>query len=746
MGLTRRQFLKWAGVTGVGAVVFNGCRVPDHEIQVQSPVELPEDLVTGRDNYYATVAQVGAGSEGLLVRVMEGRAKKVEGNPDYPLNTGKHHIRSESMLQATYHPDRIKSPMLRIAKGGPFRAIEWPEALERLNKILGDADPASVLIATGPIRGKLADVTKSFAAGYGAQSMGLDPIDQTVLRTAIKRTYGQDALPDFDIAHADFIISFGADFLGTWIDPTHFMRGYGEFRQGEGRHRGHLIHFDSRYSVTAAAADEWKYVNPGSEGLLALAMASTIIREELGNAGASRALSGGDANSLSRYQASSIADQIGLSPSAIADLARRFAQAGKEGRALAIGGGSAGAHTNGVFNLTAIYALNFLVGSVNVPGGVIFNPARHQSQISGAPVREWKAALDAMRAGATKVLLIRDANLVHSLSAQLKVTEALDNLDTIVSFSSFLDDTTARADLILPGHTPFEEWGTDTPDLGPGYRTVAFQQPVVNRFRNTMAFGDVLIRTAAELGNAMPWGSMREAVRSDARELHSTNRGSVTQPTFEEFWKRSLERGGWWDQSDTEDGTPVPVILPRNPEFAEIPGDPVVFPLHLVPFEGHGIGTGQYAHLPWAQSVPDPLTTVVWSTWVELNPKTAARLNVKQDDVVTLESSSGAFISVPVYVNPATPPEVAAVPIGQGHEEFTTYAAGRGSNVLDILAQIEDTETGSLAWAGTRVRLTKTNVRVGLPKLEGIEEEVRQLPNEPVIEVFRHGEEDRSHS
>ena len=82
MVLTRRQFLKWAGVTGVGAVVFNGCRVPDHEIEVQSPVAMPEDLVTGRDNFYATVAQAGSASEGLLVRVMEGRAKKIEGNPD----------------------------------------------------------------------------------------------------------------------------------------------------------------------------------------------------------------------------------------------------------------------------------------------------------------------------------------------------------------------------------------------------------------------------------------------------------------------------------------------------------------------------------------------------------------------------------------------------------------------------------------------------------------------------------------
>lgn len=743
MGLTRRQFLKWAGVTGVGAVVFNGCRVPDHEIQVQSPVELPEDLVTGRDNYYATVAQVGAGSEGLLVRVMEGRAKKVEGNPDYPINTGKHHIRSETLLQAAYHPDRIKSPMVRIAKGGPFRAIGWPEALDRLGKILGDADPASVLLATGPIRGKLADVTKRFADGYGAKAMGFEPLELGVLRAAIKNVYSQDALPDFDIAHADFVLSFGADFLGTWIDPTHFMRGYGEFRQGEGRERGHLVQIDSRFSVTAAAADEWKYVRPGSEGLLALAMAHTIIRRNLGNADAARALTGGDVNRLARFQPNGVANAVGIRASDIEDLAERFA--GTHGRALAIGGGSAGAHTNGVFNLNAIYALNYLVGSVNVPGGVIFNPASGEAQVTGAPVRDWKAALDGMRSGDTKVLLVRDANLVHGLADELKVIDALDELDTIVSFSSFLDDTTARADLILPGHTPLEEWGTDNPDVGPGYRTVAFQQPVINRFRDTMAFGDVLIRVAADLGNAMPWESMRDAVRAEARDLHETKRGSVTQPTFEEFWKRSLERGGWWDQGETVSGTPTPPVLPQTSVPAQIAGDPRVFPFHLVPFEGHAIGAGQYAHLPWAQATPDPLTTVTWATWVEINPRTADQLNVKQDDVVTLESASGAFISVPVYVNPATPPQVAAVPMGLGHEHFTNYAAGRGSNVLDLLAQNEDTETGSLAWAGTRVRMTKTNVRVGLPKLEGIEE-ARQLPGEPVLEVFKPGEDDQAHS
>jgi len=731
--------MKWAGVTGVGAVIFNGCRVPDHEIQVQSPVELPEDLVSGRDNYYATVAQIGNASEGLLVRVMEGRAKKVEGNPDYPMNTGKHHLRSEALLQAAYHPDRIKSPMVRIAKGGPFRPIGWPEALERLEKILTDADPASVLLATGPIRGRLADVVKGFARGYGAKAMGLEAMDETVLRAAMKNVYGQDALPDFDIAHADRILSFGADFLGTWIDPTHFMRGYGEFRQGEGRERGNLTHIDSRFSLTSAAADTWLPVNPGSEGLLAMALIQTIVNKGLGDRNARRALTGGDVRHLNRFRPASVASRVGISPSVIEHLAVDFASG--KGRSLAIGGGSAGAHTNGVFNLTAIYALNYLVGAVNAPGGVILNPASGQSQIVGAPLREWNATLDDMRTGKISVLMVRDANIAYSLPGEVQAGSALDNVNTIVSFSSFLDETTARADLILPGHTALEEWGTDTPTLGPGYTTVAFQQPVINRFRDTLAFGDVLLRTANSLNVAsdIPWQSMRDAVRDVARDLHNTRRGSVVQRSFEEFWKRSLERGGWWDQSDTVAGVPTPPTLPRTAPQTPVVESARQFPLFLVPFEGHGVGVGQLAHLPWAQAVPDPITTVAWATWVELNPVTARQFNVKQDDVVILESHTGAHINVPVYVNPATPPRVAAVPMGQGHTQFSTYASGRGVNVLDIIAPLEDEETGALAWAGTRVRITKSNKRERLPKLEGLQEP-RQLPSpEEVILIHRVG-------
>jgi anaerobic selenocysteine-containing dehydrogenase len=743
MALTRRQFLKWAGATGIGAVVFNGCNVPDEEIQVQSPLQMPEDLVTGRDNYYATVYQSSSGSEGLRIRVMEGRAKKVEGNPDYPISEGKHGVRTEALLQALYHPDRIKNPLAKVGPQGPFRPIgEWNAAVGQLAELLRAADPKSVLLAVSPVRGVLATVVQQFADAYGAKLLGFDPVDQTVLREAMRRVFSQSTLPDFDLKNTNFLLSFGADFLGTWLAPTHFMRGYGEFRQGEGRPhgRGHLVHVESRFSTTAANADDWVYVNPGAEGLLAMSLAYVIIKEGLGDSGAARALTGGrGASALEEFQPGLVADRTGVSAERIVELAHAFADT-TNGPSMAIGGGSAGAHTNGLFNLTAIYSLNYLVGSVNKPGGIIFNPTTRVAQVNAAPLKEWRAALDQMRKGEIKVLLVRDANLLHGLPASLDAAGALRNVETIVSFSSFMDETTAEADLVLPGHTPLEEWGSDTAEPGPGYTVVGLQQPVVVPFANTLSFGDVLLQAARQLGlgGGLERENMREAVRDALRPLHQTGVGSVRKsnyPTFEEFWHRTLERGGWWDTSDKAGSqAPAPPRLPQSAVAPEFKGSPASFPFYLVPFESHSIGTGGLAHLPWLQAVPDPVTTVAWGTWVELNPKTAQRLNVREEDLVSVESPTGELIHAPVYVNPAAPPNVVGIPFGQGHTQSSRYAANRGANVFNILDPAQEEETGALAWAATRVRVVKTVRKQRIAKLEGVVP-ATQLQGQEIIQV-----------
>jgi anaerobic selenocysteine-containing dehydrogenase len=156
------------------------------------------------------------------------------------------------------------------------------------------------------------------------------------------------------------------------------------------------------------------------------------------------------------------------------------------------------------------------------------------------------------------------------------------------------------------------------------------------------------------------------------------------------------------------------------------------YPYALVVFPHASLGEGRGAALPWLQAAPDPLTSVVWQTWVELNPRLANRLGLAEGDVVALESSQGRIEAL-VYVHPAAPPDVLGVPLGQGHR-FGRWAAGRGANPMQLIAPLADTGSGGLAYAATRVRLTPTGRRVGLPKLEG-DVPAYQLPGQEVIQI-----------
>ena len=198
----------------------------------------------------------------------------------------------------------------------------------------------------------------------------MKPWTTTPNLAAVNNVFGQEKMPDFDLANTNFLLNFGADFLSTWLSPTRWSHAYGEFRQGEGRQRGTFYHVDSRFSMTGANADRWVPVTPGWEGHLALSLAYVIMSEGLAHPSADiGALTGGQGPSaLERFRPEAVAQRIGLTEEFAGDspedfiriLARNFANSRPS---LAIGGGSAGATSNGLFNLEAIYALNYLVGS-----------------------------------------------------------------------------------------------------------------------------------------------------------------------------------------------------------------------------------------------------------------------------------------------------------------------------------------------------------------------------------------------
>ena len=205
MAVTRRQFLTAVGGGAIGAVVAAACGVPEEEMFVQSPLGMPEDLVSGLDNWYATVAPGMPDSEGIVVRVMEGRAKKVEGNVDHPVNRGTHSPRSEALLQDLYHPDRIRGPLARVGErgAGQWEEIGWTDAITRiahqLEQIRAERDNRGVVVVTRPSVSAAGSVVDRFVDTYRGTYLGYEPLDQTNLRSVMKNLFGQDRLPDLDI-------------------------------------------------------------------------------------------------------------------------------------------------------------------------------------------------------------------------------------------------------------------------------------------------------------------------------------------------------------------------------------------------------------------------------------------------------------------------------------------------------------------------------------------------------------------
>jgi menaquinone reductase, molybdopterin-binding-like subunit len=716
--MQRRDFLKITAA-GSAAAALEGCGNPDHHLIRFIP---EEDLLPGIATWKPSICTLCPAGCGTLVRVMQGEAevirngqlgilkmglaKKIEGNPAHPISQGKLCPRGHGELQVTYHPDRIKTPLQRTGNrgSGQFREITWDEAIaqlvSQLSPLLAAKQPGQLAVIASPLRGQRKTVVGNLASAFKTVVIEFEFFDNCVVKSANLQSFGISALPTVDLGQSNYVISFGADFLGTWNSPVAQSLGYGQMRNGRPGQRGKFVQFESRVSQSGANADEWIACPGGAEGALALSLAHVIVNEKLRPANA--ALDLGD------YAPDKIEQQFGVPAATINRIAR---EAAANSPAVALIAGAAAAQANGLFNALAVNSLNLLLGSAGKPGGIQFSPFGNEGGATPSSASLPQQIVSA--SGSSKVLMLHNANPVFASPESAGVKAAIEKIPFVVSFGSFVDETSVLADLILPDSSPLESWLDTRAASGTTRSVSSVAPPVMQPLHNTRSMPDVLLEVAQHLGGAaakaLPWKTYEDALKTSVASHYQKATGfSVTAADGDDFWSKSTAAGGWWSNSSMA----PPILaakssgaLPKNssPQFD---GTPDEFPFHFLPFASQMFYDGSLAHLPWMQESPDPLSSVMWGTWVEINNRTAEKLGVKMGDTVEVASQHGK-LQAPALVTPAIAPDVIAMPVGQGHENFTRYATGRGANPISILAPMTVEGTGSFAWAATRVKISR---------------------------------------
>ncbi len=722
--MDRRGFFKLVG-TASGGLVTGACGKQARQI---IPVLVPEkEIVPGVEEWHPSVCrECGAGC-GIIARVMQAERqiavngekvrervaaiKKIAGNPLDPVSGGRLCARGEAAVEALYHPDRVRGPQKRSGQRGEaaFNPVAWEQALDEAAGLFAKAiekNPSQIAFLTQPIAGSRSATIASFLRAVGAPPVStIGVCDFTVERQAAELVFGWKGLPVYEVQDADYVVSIGADFLGGWISPVFYARRFGHLRQGRPRRRGWLVHAESRFSLTAGSADEWLPLRPGGEHALALALGHVLVKENL-------AVAKDRATAALRESFASVdfdrAAQISGIP---AEQIRRVArELGRSATPLVVAGASI-VQTNSVDAVVAASALNLLLGNVGREGGVLPPPPDADAVYAESRPRYYNLL---ERLESAELVVLDGVNPVYGLPATGKL---LAKAPAVLSFSAFVDDSSAYADLILPDHAPLESAAVVAPVAVPGMALTG-ARPFVRPLHETRATEEVLVELGKKLGRAVEIHTPERAFL----RVFSGQKVVKGYSGAEEFAKDCERQGGWWGEMRPQ-SRPVPLrSIPalREPQFE---GAPSEFPLYFQPYPSVQFGDGSSAHLPWMQELPDPVSSAMWGLPVEIDPKTAASLGLENGERVRVISPHGQ-IEAPVCVHPAAIPGVVSMAMGQGHTHAGRYASRRGANPLGLAAPVVEKQSGVFAFGATRVRIEKLGRRGGLVQFAAVDRQV----------------------
>lgn len=701
-GLSRRRFLQVLG--SASAVGVTGCADSRTQNLFPNLKGDPEQVPGVAQWYNSTCTECSAGC-GIQVRVREGRAVKVEGNPNNPINRGGLCALGQASLQALYDPDRIREPLKFDPATKTFKAVSWDEGYGLVVEALKDTKLKKAFI-TGELSGSSEELVNNFCKAFNAQHVTYDLLQPTALARASELVYGEYGIPEYSFAKAEVVLNFGADFLETWISPCGFARDWATARRGEKPIR--VVHVEPRLSLTGANADMWLKAAPGTEVEIALAVLKLLLNKGRGGNLSDEVISG-IKGLVREIDPAAVCERSGV-PYEKLVLTAQYLQDAKA--SLVVAGGAAAATNDGLPLQVATALLNLTLGNV---GTTVSISSLRKPKTSVAKIQSVIEQLNKEQPE-VDVVFVYGANPSFSLPSSYGFGYALKRAKLVVSFGSSLDETAAGAHVILPAHHSLESWGEQRP--APGVYNLI--QPTMQPVFNTRGFEDSLITIANKLDKKEAVGGVENFqayLKANWKNVHSA---AGAGGDFEMFWLKSLESGGYFAPRTAEGGQRVSV----NPSAFKLKFNQASFDkkevrvddLIVYPYPSVRSFDGRAANRPWLQELPDPITKIVWDSWAEINPETAKKLNISQGDTVNIRNFYGE-VNLPAYVTDFVHPGMVAVPLGQGHARYGRYAESvLGGSILELLPASGGDDVALLA---TRAKVSLGRGRPELAILQG---------------------------
>lgn len=675
-GVDRRDFLKLAGFS-FGGVVLAGCKSARMEKAIPFLIK-PEEVTPGVATWYATTCGGCSAGCGVLAKNRDGRPIKLEGIPDHPVSHGGLCPVGQAHLLGLYDSQRLMNPMIRN------NLSSWEEMnhdiIEKLDTIKTNGGAIRILTSTLTSPTTKALIRKFLDNFPSGKHVQYDTLSSSAILDAHVATHGVRVLPQFKFDRAEVIVSFDADFLGTWISPVEYTSGYRAGRDSDTAppRFSYHVQFESRVSLTGSNADERVRLSP--IGIRkAIQSAASLIAQKAG--------------------ATSIPEApLGEVDSLINKLVNRLW--GARGKSIVVSG------VNDVHAQMLVNHINHLLGNY----GTTIDVEHPSSQKQGND-RELQELLEELRTGTVAGLIVQGVNPVYDLPDGPQIAKWLKNLQLSVSLAERMDETASAAQFVCPEPHSLESWDDGEPISG----IFTINQPVIQPFGNSKTFAENLSVWIGEPRSALEL--IKQQWENSIFKLQSS------ESTFQSFWDKAVYSGFVKIEVPAFPKITINADLAETRDVSTRREHDVLYSVVLYPKVS--MLDGRHAHNPWLQELPDPVTKIVWDNYASISPASANKLEITEGDIIRIEAR-GKSIELPAHLQPGQDDSVVAVALGYGRKGTDRFTAigpqwlgaiptvRPGNLVGTNAASFLHFENGSLAHDVQAADISKTGARYSL--------------------------------